>query len=335
MGWIRRVYPFNAEQTVNILSEFGPLVTMFIVNAAYGIDIGTKALIASTVLAMVVMRLVLGRFPVFPIIASSVTVAFGLMTLVTGDPMWVQIKVTIFNALFGGFLFGGLWSSSGPVSQASLLTAIGLTVAALLGQIAYLLNGIPAPSMDEPLYTNLLCISMLGVGFALGAPFKRNFFGYVFEKTFHYTAEGWNRFTYSFAWFFLFTAVLNEIVRQVFVDTETYNVPLLGEMNGVNIWILFKVVLIMPLSGLYAWYLTRLMQKYRIDPPASAAQAPPGAAAHLVPARVSTAGRRGLVTACVLVIICISAGVAFAYKDAIGSKIDEVIAAARSGPGGR
>ena len=35
-------------------------------------------------------------------------------------------------------------------------------------------------------------------------------------------------------------------------------------MNGVNIWIAFKVVLIMPLSGLYAWYLTRLMQRYRI-----------------------------------------------------------------------
>ena len=36
MGWLRRIYPFNAEQTVNILSEFGPLVTMFIVNGVYG-----------------------------------------------------------------------------------------------------------------------------------------------------------------------------------------------------------------------------------------------------------------------------------------------------------
>jgi hypothetical protein len=35
-------------------------------------------------------------------------------------------------------------------------------------------------------------------------------------------------------------------------------------MDGVGIWIAFKVALIMPLSGLYAYYLTRLMQRYRI-----------------------------------------------------------------------
>jgi intracellular septation protein len=44
-----RLYPFNAEQTVNILSEFGPLVTMFVVNALYGINAGTWALITTTV----------------------------------------------------------------------------------------------------------------------------------------------------------------------------------------------------------------------------------------------------------------------------------------------
>ncbi len=38
-------FPFTAEQSVNILSEFGPLVTMFVVNAAAGIKAGTWALI--------------------------------------------------------------------------------------------------------------------------------------------------------------------------------------------------------------------------------------------------------------------------------------------------
>jgi len=204
MSLVRRIYPFNAEQTVNILSEFGPLVAMFLVNAVYGIEAGTWALLASTVLAIIAMRLVLRRLPVFPLIASTVTIAFGVLTLVTGDPMWIQIKVTIFNALFALFLFGSLWTG-------------------------------------------------------------RNFFKYVFEKTFHYTQEGWDRFTWSFAWFFVFTAVLNEAVRLTFKDDEIYN--LFGfEMDGVNVWILFKVAFIMPMSGLYAWYLTRLMQKYRIEP---------------------------------------------------------------------
>ncbi|MGE3712600.1 MAG: inner membrane-spanning protein YciB, partial [Hyphomicrobiaceae bacterium] len=188
------------------------LVAMFVVNAMAGITAGTWALIISTIIAMIVMRLVLGRLPVFPIIASGVTVAFGTMTLITGDPMWVQIKVTIFNAMFALFLFGGLWMG-------------------------------------------------------------KNFFKYIFEGTFHYTKEGWDRFTFSFAWFFVFTAVLNEIVRQSFVPEMPYTVPLLGEMNGVNIWILFKIAFIMPLSGIYAWYLTRLMQRHRLDSPHLAAVA--------------------------------------------------------------
>ncbi len=202
MTWLRRSFPFNAEQTVNILSEFGPLVTMFVVNAMYGISVGTWALIVTTGIAMVVMRGVLGRFPVFPVIASSVTITFGALTLVTGDPMWVQIKVTIFNLMFAVFLFGGLW-----------------------------------------------------VG--------KNFFQYVFESTFYYTKKGWDRFTFSFACFFVLTAILNEIVRLTFDDHSLYS--LFGyEMDGVNVWILFKVAFIMPVSGLYAWWLTRLMQKYRI-----------------------------------------------------------------------
>jgi intracellular septation protein len=198
----RKLYPFNAEQTVNILSEFGPLVTMFVVNAMYGINAGTWALISTTVFAIIAMFYMFGRPPIFPLIASTVTIVFGALTLITHDPMWVQIKVTIFNALFAGFLFLGLY-------------------------------------------------------------LKRNFFQYVFGKTFHYTEQGWNAFTKSFAWFFLFTALLNEFVRLYFKDDQVYDI--LGHaMNGVDIWIAFKLFIVLPLSGLYAWVLTKLMSKHHL-----------------------------------------------------------------------
>src|ERR1700704_6177579 len=109
MSTLKRLMPFNAEQTVNILSEFGPLVLMFVVNAMYGIAAGTWALIFSTVVAVVAVLGVLRRLPIFPLIASTATVVFGSLTIATKDPMWVQIKVTIFNAMFALFLFGGLW----------------------------------------------------------------------------------------------------------------------------------------------------------------------------------------------------------------------------------
>ena len=105
----KRLFPFNAEQTINILSEFGPLVTMFVVNAMYGINAGTWALILTTIAAIVAMVYMFRRPPIFPLIASTVTIAFGALTLITHDPMWVQIKVTIFIALFAGFLFSSFW----------------------------------------------------------------------------------------------------------------------------------------------------------------------------------------------------------------------------------
>lgn len=201
---IRR-FPFNAEQTVNILSEFGPLVTMFVVNAIHGINAGTWALLITTVLAIGAMFYMFHRPPVFPLIASTVTVVFGAMTLVTHDPMWVQIKVTLFNALFALFLIVGLW-------------------------------------------------------------LKKNFFKFVFEKTFHYTDEGWNKFTWSFAAFFMLTAAANEYVRQTFHDDHIYSI--LGQqMDGVNVWILFKIAIVLPATGLYVWVLTRLMHKYRLPEP--------------------------------------------------------------------
>ena len=197
-------YPFNTEQTVNILGEFGPLVTMFLVNAVYGVTIGTWALIVSTVLALIMTLVVLGRPPVFPFIAGAVTIGFGIMTLVTGDPKWVQIKVTIFNTLFAGILW---------------------------------------------------------IGLALG----RNFFQFVFGKTFHYTLEGWNKFTNAFAWFFIFTAVANEAVRLGFHDVVF---DVMGKkLDGVQIWILFKVFFTMPAAGIFGWWQTNKLMKYRLPAP--------------------------------------------------------------------
>ena len=204
-------FPFNAEQTINILSEFGPLVTMFVVNAIYSesdptLFHGTVAIISTTILAFIVMWFVLRRFPVFPTIASGVTIGFGVLALVTKNPEWIVLKVTIFNLLFAAFLLAGLW-------------------------------------------------------------LKRNFFKYAFEKTFHYTEKGWNCFTFSFALFFLLTAAANEYVRLTFRGTEMYDI--LGHhMTGINVWVLFKISIVLPVTLLYAWILTRIMQKYRTpDPP--------------------------------------------------------------------
>jgi intracellular septation protein len=205
MNWRRRHFPFNAEQIVNILGEIGPLVAMFLVNGIYGIAAGTWALIGTTVISLVVSLWMLGRPPIMPFIAGAVSVTFGTLTLITGDAMWVQIKVTIFNALVAVILWAGLRTG-------------------------------------------------------------HNFFRFVFSKTFHYTEEGWHKLTRNVALFFLGTAIVNEVVRLGFDDFELFALNRI--FTGVDIWILFKIFIIMPVTGAFFWWQVRLMQKYRL--PASA-----------------------------------------------------------------
>ena len=199
--WRQRHYPFNAEQTVNILGEIGPLVAMFLVNGIYGIAAGTWALIGCTLISLISTLVVLGRPPVMPFIAGAVSIIFGTLTLVTGDAMWVQIKVTLFNSLVALML----WLS-------------------------------------------------LKTG--------HNFFRFVFGKTFHYTDEGWAKFTRNVAIFFLATAVANEIVR--LSCAHTHISALNRVFTGVDIWILFKIFITMPVTGVFFWWQAHVLQKYRI-----------------------------------------------------------------------
>jgi intracellular septation protein len=209
MNWRRRHFPFNAEQTVNILGEIGPLVAMFLVNGIYGIAAGTWTLIVTTLVSLGVTLWYLGRPPIMPFIAGAASVTFGMLTLITGDAMWVQIKVTLFNALVAATLWLGLKTG-------------------------------------------------------------HNFFRFVFSKTFHYTEEGWYKLTRNVALFFLGTAVVNEMVRLEFADFEMF--ALNRFFTGIDIWILFKIFIIMPVTAAFFWWQVRVMQKYRLPAAADTAR---------------------------------------------------------------
>lgn len=204
-GW----YPFNAEQTLNIASEVGPIVTMFVVNFAAGVEAGVWSLIVTTVLALAVSLVVLKRPPIMPFIAGAVTISFGALALATRDATWVQIKVTIFNFLMAVVLWIGLLR-------------------------------------------------------------RQYFFEFVFGKTFHYSEDGWRLLTRNAAIFFLVTAIANEAVRLGFATAQ---IPCPRKwtwlmrkevLDGLDIWMIFKLFIVMPLTTLYFVWQVRLLQRYRL-----------------------------------------------------------------------
>jgi intracellular septation protein len=73
----------------------------------------------------------------------------------------------------------------------------------------------------------------------------------VFDQMFHLTEEGWRRFTIRWSVFFLFLALLNEIVWRT---------------QSTDTWVTFKVFGVVPITFLFAALQYPLLQKYDASP---------------------------------------------------------------------
>lgn len=91
--------------------------------------------------------------------------------------------------------------------------------------------------------------TFFGVVLLLGLLFGRSLLAYVFDAAFSLDAEGWRKLTLRWGLFFLFLAVLNEVVWR----TQT-----------TDFWVAFKVWGIMPITMIFAMAQLPLMQRHMI-----------------------------------------------------------------------
>lgn len=84
-----------------------------------------------------------------------------------------------------------------------------------------------------------------------GLIFNKPFLSIVFDSMFHLTDEGWRKLTIRWSGFFLFLALLNEIVWR----TQT-----------TDTWVSFKVFGVMPLTFLFALLQYPVLTKYHVAP---------------------------------------------------------------------
>lgn len=80
-----------------------------------------------------------------------------------------------------------------------------------------------------------------------GIFFNKPLLGIVFDSVFHLTEEGWRKLTWRWALFFVFLAVLNEIVWR----TQT-----------TDFWVSFKLFGVIPLTLLFGALQYPLLMKY-------------------------------------------------------------------------
>ncbi len=195
----------EVNPVLKLVLELGPLAVFFFANSrgeqlvemfpalaelGGSIFIATAMFMAAITLSLSVSLLLTGRLPIMPMVTGIVVLIFGGLTLYLQDELFIKLKPTIVNLLFGGILLGGL-------------------------------------------------------------AFGRSLLGYVFDSIFKLDDAGWKILTFRWGVFFLFLAVLNEIIWRNF---------------STDFWVAFKVWGMMPISMLFTFSQMPLIMKHSTEP---------------------------------------------------------------------
>lgn len=166
--------------------------------------------------------------------------------------------------------FPALGDLGGPLFIATALfmlaTAISLSVSWALtrtlpimplvsGVVVFVFGALTLWLQDEtfikmkPTIVNTLFAGVLLGGLVFG----KSLLGYVFDSAFKLDAEGWRKLTLRWGLFFIFLAVVNEVVWRNF---------------STDLWVAFKVWGIMPITIVFTMSQMPMIMRHSIEEPA-------------------------------------------------------------------
>jgi intracellular septation protein len=96
------------KPAVKLALELGPLVLFFITNYRFGIFPATGVLMASVLVALAISYYLTRRLPIMPVVTAIAVTLFGALTFFLHDAVFIKLKPTIVNAIFGATLLGAL-----------------------------------------------------------------------------------------------------------------------------------------------------------------------------------------------------------------------------------
>lgn len=100
-------------QIIKIALELGPLLVFFFVNANLDIFAATAWFMGAMVVSLLLSWVLLKKVAIMPLVTGVVVLIFGSLTLILKDDMFIKMKPTIVDTLFGVTLLGGLiWGQS-------------------------------------------------------------------------------------------------------------------------------------------------------------------------------------------------------------------------------
>jgi intracellular septation protein len=95
-------------QGAKLLIEMGPLAAFFIGNWKAGIYWGTGIFMVATAISLAVSWILTRKIAMVPLVSAVFVALFGALTLWLHSDLFIKMKVTLVNALFGAVLLGGV-----------------------------------------------------------------------------------------------------------------------------------------------------------------------------------------------------------------------------------
>ena len=114
---------------IKFATDFGPLIVFFFFyyNGDKNLKIAIPPFIIATLIALIIIWLLERKIPMIPLISGILITFFGGLTIYFDNPVFIYIKPTIINILFGMALLFGKYFSKEPILKKIMGKSIALS----------------------------------------------------------------------------------------------------------------------------------------------------------------------------------------------------------------
>ena len=114
---------------LKFITDFGPLVIFFYYyyDSGKNLKIAIPPFIIATILALAIMWILEKKIPKVPLLSGVLITFFGGLTIYFDNPVFIYIKPTIINILFGLGLIFGKYFTDEPVLKKLMGKSVSLT----------------------------------------------------------------------------------------------------------------------------------------------------------------------------------------------------------------
>ena len=121
---------FNLNKSfIKFATDFGPLAIFFFYyyNNDKNLTVAIPPFIVATLIALAIIWFLEKRVPMVPLIGGILISFFGGLTIYFNNPVFLYIKPTVINILFGLALFFGKYFTKEPVLKKIMGKSVSLT----------------------------------------------------------------------------------------------------------------------------------------------------------------------------------------------------------------